>query len=206
MNYGEELSYWYLRLNGFFLIRRFVIHKSRTIRYSSDCDLLAVRPPHVHEEVGGNLHDWDPWLLELLDFNRTIGVICEAKTGRYQSGKIFKPEYLKYSIGRLGFVPIEEIDQTAQEMEETAVWNICDQYQICKLLIAEKCVSSDRFACRNLEDIEGFLKGRAQEYHEDKYRDRMFFDSALFQNIIKDVFRKRDIREAARQRVEPLRM
>ena len=200
MNYGEELSYWYLRLNGFFLIPRFVIHRSRTITYSSDCDLLAVRPPHVYEEIGGNLDDWDSWLFELLDFNRTIGVICEAKTGRYQASEIFKPENLKYSIGRLGFVPIDEINQIAQEMKETAVWNIHDQYQICKLLIAERCVSSDRFACRNLEDIEGFLKGRAQKYHEEKYRDRMFFDSALFQKIINDIFRKRDVREAARGR------
>jgi hypothetical protein len=26
MNYGETLTYWYLRLNGFFLLRNFVLH------------------------------------------------------------------------------------------------------------------------------------------------------------------------------------
>ncbi len=26
MNYGETLAYWYLRLNGFFPLRNFVLH------------------------------------------------------------------------------------------------------------------------------------------------------------------------------------
>jgi hypothetical protein len=26
MNYGETLAYWYLRLNGFFLLQNFVLH------------------------------------------------------------------------------------------------------------------------------------------------------------------------------------
>lgn len=28
MNYGETLAYWYLRLNGFFLLNNFVVHRT----------------------------------------------------------------------------------------------------------------------------------------------------------------------------------
>ncbi len=51
MNYGETLTYWYLRLNGFFLLRNFVLHPSYesegTNNQAADSDLLAVRFPHV---------------------------------------------------------------------------------------------------------------------------------------------------------------
>lgn len=46
MNYGEELTYWYLRLNGFFPISRYMIHRTEEGRHPSDRDLLAVRFPH----------------------------------------------------------------------------------------------------------------------------------------------------------------
>ncbi len=29
MNYAETLAYWYLRLNGFFPLKNFVLHSSR---------------------------------------------------------------------------------------------------------------------------------------------------------------------------------
>ena len=38
-NYGEELAYWYLRLNGFFLIENFVIHNQEH-ENGSDVDML----------------------------------------------------------------------------------------------------------------------------------------------------------------------
>jgi hypothetical protein len=47
MNYGETNAYWYLRLNGFFLINNFVIHRTDEIAYSSDIDILGIRLPYV---------------------------------------------------------------------------------------------------------------------------------------------------------------
>lgn len=75
MNYGEELAYWYLRLNGFFPIARFVVHRSKHAANSSDIDLLAVRLPNVYEPVGGLPDDWDPWLRDQLNFEMQLGVI-----------------------------------------------------------------------------------------------------------------------------------
>ena len=61
MDYGEDLAYWYLRLNGFFPLTNFVNHrlKEKDIKYPSDCDVLAVRPPHVFEDIGGKQDRWD---------------------------------------------------------------------------------------------------------------------------------------------------
>jgi hypothetical protein len=85
MNYGEELGYWYLRLNGFFPLSNVVLHGGETLRYTSDCDLLAVRPPHVYEVVGGQMEDWDPKLYELFEGGWTLGVVCEVKTGAFDA-------------------------------------------------------------------------------------------------------------------------
>ena len=83
-NHAEEYTLWYLRLNGFFPLSNFVVHKSNLVEVSSECDLLAIRPPHVFEEIGGTVDDWDPYLTEVLDFTRTIGLVCEVKAGRHQ--------------------------------------------------------------------------------------------------------------------------
>lgn len=55
-NFGEELVYWYLRLNGFFIINNFVLHHDTASR-TSDADLLAVRFPYVYEDIGGREED-----------------------------------------------------------------------------------------------------------------------------------------------------
>jgi hypothetical protein len=92
MNYGEEYTYWYLRLNGFFPITNFVIHQSTQVQFSSDCDVLAIRLPKVYEEIGGTQEDWDPFLRAHMDFSRILGIICEVKTGGYKIEDIFKSE------------------------------------------------------------------------------------------------------------------
>ena len=89
MNYGEKLGYWYLRLNGCFPLVDFVMHSGSALKYSSDCDLLAVRPPFVFEEIGGQPADWDPYLSPLFTDGCTLGIICEAKTGAYELDKLF---------------------------------------------------------------------------------------------------------------------
>ncbi len=53
-NYGEELAYWYLRLNGFFVLDNFVYHRTKHNR-DGDADLLAIRLPNVKEPIGGSM-------------------------------------------------------------------------------------------------------------------------------------------------------
>jgi len=145
MNYAEEYAYWYFRLNGFFPISNFVIHKSAKIAHSSDCDILSVRLPYVYEEIGGKDKDWDKRIVEYFDLSKTIGIICEVKTGRYREDELFSLSNLRYCIGRLGFVPVQEIDGLSEYLYGKNIVNINDHFQIAKILIAEKGRNTERY-------------------------------------------------------------
>lgn len=191
MNYGEEYAFWYMRLNGFFPISNFVIHKSGKISHSSDCDVLAIRTPNVFEEIGGQRDDWDDWLRDRFDLNKTIGVICEVKTGKYEKDKLFRKDNVRYCIGRLGFVPEQVIGGFLDQFDGRRVIDLNDQYQIGKVLIANEGPETDRYSYLDLSSVISFLDRRIEKYPEDKYRDRMFFSSILFQSAIDRVSLKR---------------
>ena len=191
MNYGEEIVYWYLRLNGFFPITNFVIHRSSKIKHSADCDLLAIRFPFVYEEIGGKPEDWDKSLVEELGLDHTVGVICEVKTGAYDMKDIFRPEYVNYAIGRLGFVPLGNIDSVAEQLNNAASLETQAGYRIIKLLIANDKKESAGFIYRSLNSAEDFIEKRVRDYPQEKYADRMYFGSELFQHTIHRINRER---------------
>ena len=191
MNYGEEYAFWYLRLNGFFPITNFVIHKSGKIEHSSDCDILAVRPPWVYEEVGGKNEDWDEYLLNNFDLSKTIGIICEVKTGDYKKDKLFSLPNLRYCIGRLGFVPVQQIDDLSDYLYSHSVVTINNNYQVGKILIAENGNNTEKYLFYSLGQTIAFLRDRIKRYPNEKYRDRMFFGSILFQSVIDRVVLER---------------
>ena len=181
MNYGETLTYWYLRLNGFFPLTNFVIHKSDGVTYSSDCDILAIRPPLVFEQVGGQADDWDQWFLEHIDSGRTLGVICEVKTGGYEKEELFRTEYVSYAARRLGFT---DKSQDIQRIANGgAIQEIENSYRVIKLFISNQ-KEEGNFVNLRLKDIIQFLLDRIGKYPIEKYRDRMFFSSILFQGLI----------------------
>lgn len=191
MNYGEEIAYWYLRLNGFFPITNFVIHRSIRIAHSSDCDVIAVRLPYVYEEIGGKPEDWDQDLAQELRFDRILGVICEVKTGRYELGDIFRKEYVHYAISRIGLVPTGHIDAIADDLDNKAIAETSNGNLICKLLIANDFKEPLKFIFRSLNHAEDFIEGRVRKYEKEKYADRMYFGSELLQHTIHRIHRAR---------------
>ncbi len=57
-NFGEELAYWYLRLNGFFLIDDFVLHNADLVSsQNADADVIGIRNPFTIERIGMNDDD-----------------------------------------------------------------------------------------------------------------------------------------------------
>jgi hypothetical protein len=98
MNFGETLAYWYLRLNGFFPLKDFVLHRPHNpddtedylIERTSDADLLAVRFPHVIENIGGQYEDWDHQNFGDMDFPLDDKIICllvQVKTTKTDTNK-----------------------------------------------------------------------------------------------------------------------
>ena len=184
MNHAEEAALWYLRLNGFFPIANFVIHRSGDVRHTSDCDVLGVRFPHVYEEVGGQSDDWDPFLRDSLDLGRPIGVICEVKSGRYKPEERFRDRgELSYCVQRLGFAPMEQTPEIVEALLDQPVVELDDGTQVAKLVIARH-PSTGPFLLRELAEVHGFLRSRVKRYPKEKYRDRIFFGPVLFQTII----------------------
>jgi hypothetical protein len=185
MNYGESLGYWYLRFNGFFLLTRFVLHRSSDMDYTSDCDLLAVRPPYVFEEVGGQPEDWDPVLAGLFSDGVTTGIVCEVKTGMYQPKALFPTKNVRYALHRLGLV--SDVPSVGVSLSQKPVVDPSPNVRIAQLLISRGGKAGPNFLALKLDSVRKFVYGRIGKYKDQKYRDILFFDSTLLQNMIDEV-------------------
>lgn len=184
-NFGEEIVYWYLRFNGFFIIRNFVIHKNIG---TSDADLLAVRFPYVYEKIGGQESDWDA-ILNGFDKNIPIGLICEVKTGTNFNEDIFSPENVEIAVGRFGFVQHDtpeynKLIQNVQNNQHTRT----PKFQIAKILFSKRYRSNEEHPYYHvtLKQVRKFLETRIATYHMEKERDFIYFPS----NLIQYLFRK----------------
>jgi hypothetical protein len=187
LNYGEEIAYWYLRFNGFFPIDNFVIHPSEDVDYPSDVDIIAVRFPHVYEEIGGKKDDWDTSFLELFPRKVPIGLLCEVKTGNDING-IFKPENVSYAVGRFGFIPhnaTHNYTELVSSVQKNA-YTGRDNFQIVKVLFSkrDRLKKNDNFFHFPLSHLIKFLNDRFIKYPKEKYKERMYFSSNMIQYMI----------------------
>lgn len=193
MNFGESLAYWYFRLNGFLPLANFVLHRpDAPRRHNADSDLLAVRFPHVFEEIGGQQDDWDNdrfagWGLD--HFRRTVCVIAEIKTGKYGEASInraFRPQRVLYAVRRLGVVPADQCEAVCEALGNRGVVHHQD-YCFAKVLISNSMLASGTFentaAHLHLELAEAvaFIRNRMNRYRPEKTAARMFFPGDLIQ-------------------------
>lgn len=214
MNFGETIAYWYFRLNGFFPLTNFVHHRiqdrksqrggllAEGRKYNADADLLAVRFPHVYEEIGGRDDDWDDerfsdWKIRIRA--QRVAIICQVKTGSYQKTSInnaFSEIRLRESIRRIGIMPSSEADKVANRLYEEEVVEKGD-IVFAKVLMAWKHAHSEGWPSKDtengvqmhpcckihLDDAITFIEGRMEKYAEPKKAGRMFFPSELIQYI-----------------------
>jgi len=185
MNYGEKIAYWYLRLNGFFLIENFVVHRTEEIKYSSDIDLLGLRLPYVFEEVGGQKNDWDKALVAELNPNIMTGVMCEVKTGKFDEGTIFKKEYLKYCLDRFGFMPnLSKYTDEIFEKRNTVIEFEGQEFQILKIFVSNTEAKRHDILQFRIKDLRVFIENRINKYKRRKWQDRLFFQSDFLGELI----------------------
>lgn len=193
MNYGETLAYWYLRLNGFFPLTNYVLHKvsDRTVTGSADCDILAVRLPKTFELIGGQEADWDEnlSLLGVTPTPLTNGLIVEVKTGRYSVDDLradsFSRQRIEYAIQRLGFWSSTTVGQIS-EILNTQSYYFDDNFKVTKLLIADRVHRQPldaHWKTLELKDVDKFIEARFRRYGQ-KFSDRHFFPSDLMQYMI----------------------
>jgi hypothetical protein len=185
LNYGEEIAYWYLRLNGFFMIENFVIHRSGNGNYRSDIDIIAVRFPYVIEKIGGQPSDWDASFFEKFNKNKIIGLICEVKTGHLTTTDIhelFNSQNVSDAVGRFGFT--SDYKKCVESVQENRLTDVNPRFQIAKVLFSNnEQIENNRFFHFPLSHLIKFLQNRSRKYRKEKYRSRMFFPSILMQYI-----------------------
>jgi hypothetical protein len=192
MNYGEELGYWYLRLNGFFPVSNYVIHRSQYVHHRSDYDLIAVRPPFVYEEIGGKPDDWDEYLSTKLDFTQHIGLLCEVKTGQLEKDKLFRSRYLKTGVERLGLFPMDDTQEILDSLSTESGYPSGNVPKVIgKLFISPREHKSDKYLNRSVEQVEDFILTRVEKFLDEKFASRMFFPSQIFQLLIAQVNKRR---------------
>ena len=193
MNYGETLAYWYLRLNGFFPLRDFVLHplheSASDDNQTADCDLLAVRFPHVYEEIGGQFGDWDSrfstWGFSLDE--DIIGLIVEVKTSpNAVSARIernsFRGSRLSQAVQRMGMFAREETISITNELLHNPISTKRGPYHLGKLLFSQGGVGGPWLNII-LEEAEQFIQARLKKYSDPKRQARMFFHDELMQYL-----------------------
>lgn len=192
VNFAEEMAYWYLRLNGFFLLQNFVLHRMGRgpQRGTADSDLLAIRFPYVYEEIGGQDHDWDQkkfkddWGIEIDKFN--LAFIVQVKSGRNvrsQIEKVFSREPLEKAIYRFGIFHKSKVPDIAAKLSQNEDKYYMDHHWIvAKLAVTKKRVKGPWLSLL-LSEADEFIQKRISYYLYDKYPDRVYFPSALIQYL-----------------------
>lgn len=201
MDYAESLGYWYLRLNGFFPITNFVLHQPKGEGQSTDCDVLAVRLPHVAETISNdpaNVVRWDEDFFKKFDIDLakdTLGVITSVKSGGYSVKEVeewFDTERLFYSVHRIGLVPQAEVDAVVAVLKGSPLARRGNTV-ILKLLVDTETHRRKAEANRKkrkgawlqitLEEIDAFIKDRFNNYKKHKSGARMYFHDSLIQYL-----------------------
>jgi hypothetical protein len=186
MNFAEQLTFWYLRLNGFFPITNFVLHHEEEHR-TSDADLLAVRFPHVSEDIGGTPDDWDERFLDKWDINlttETIGVMVEVKSGHWNPNRFNNqtPEWrVRDALRRMGMLSQDQVIEATDELCNKPVTRVCG-FTSMKLFIGNGRISGEApWFHVELDAVDQFVCKRMSKYYDRKSRDRLFFEGDLIQ-------------------------
>ncbi|MGA2616531.1 MAG: hypothetical protein ABSF26_02915 [Thermoguttaceae bacterium] len=197
MNYGESLAYWYFRLNGFLPLQNFVLHEpNEETGQDADIDLLAVRFPHVFENIGGHPNDWDNERFVDWQLDHTRNVVCvivEVKTGWYKKGAVnrhFDRRRLEYAILRFGIFEKAAVPAIARTLEAGPVVKE-PGFTVAKILIdvaskrpgpgAEDGLRLSPCLRITIDDVSAFIRRRMRVYKEHKGAARMFFPGDFIQ-------------------------
>ena len=208
LNYAEERAYWYLRLNGFFLLTDYVVHWNlnrsnniANIRYTTDIDLMGIRFPYVTEDIGGREDDFDAFILNHLqeidnfspfkpNINKPIFVIAEVKSGDLDENELartindkFSEDIIRIAMHRSGI--FQNVDRN--DLKAITKYN---HYYASEANIVKIAFSNlpnkiyDSFINIDLLHARRVSLKRVLKYIDEKNAGRLFFDSSYFQEYI----------------------
>lgn len=183
VNFGERIAYWYLRLNGFFLVEDFVLHRDHgDDKRTSDADLLGIRLRESSEPIDGVPLSVDANLKDKLGgFASHVGLVVQVKTGARDrtAGRAFDEQRIRRSLAFMGMFSKGAIEPAVKTLTGSATLTEGD-WCIAKLLIAVS-PSDPSAVVLSLDDALAFIRTRLQTHARSKAADRLFFPDELIQ-------------------------
>lgn len=187
-NYAEELAYWYLRFNGFFLLDGHVVHRGgehndgglnqHQAHAHSENDLLGIRTPFVQEGVGFPAHPC-PILAGIIPEHALyIGVICEVKAGIRPR---INDHNLSYQINRIGLFE-ENVGIPANIIANGSHFH--GGNALIRILIKQSPLPVQGWNIITLHQMIAYIRERTGDIHKSGGWDK--FNSPLIQFLIKD--------------------
>ena len=196
-NYAERLAYWFLRLNGFFLVENYVIDSYHS---RAEHDLLAVRLPYTEEKIRGAKVEPHDLFREggELDVCRDaiLGLVVQVKGGRPFARRkqyprsAFYEERMRHALKRIGAtcdekILEEAIDVLCAKARSKPVYR-GDGFAFAKVLIAARPPERPRSYCSvPLDDVKEYVRKRMRASAQ-KESHWHYFKDPLLQYIILD--------------------
>jgi hypothetical protein len=194
MNLGETIAYWYFRLNGFFPLGNFVVHRHGHIQSDAETDLLAIRFPHVSEPIGGRPVDWDneqfdEW--QLCHRENIVCVLCEVKAGYHEGDNVaaaFSNQRIYRSLLRFGVFPEHNLYEIVPQLVDAATLPVRNVTFAKVLMVGSgRCVNrGDMPQCHevSLRHAVQFIRNRFAVYQDEKSSAWTHFPNELIQFLI----------------------
>ena len=175
-NRAEEVAAWYFRLNGFFIIPSYIIHKDYCAPTpKTEADIIGVRFRHSAEYIRNKRLEDDSIILTACQVDGALGnlfALVEVKSGVCAiNGPWSKPEEknINRAIERIGFVEKGQIDSISATLYEYYRWE--DSHNViqyfCVGSASDPTLSSKgKIIQITYQDIANFLFKRFRNFPE----------------------------------------
>jgi hypothetical protein len=176
-NFAERIAYWYLRLNGFFLLENFVHHETPE-RRGADADLLAVRLPNARERIDARDVACDDWHRRF-GFSleaHPLALVVQVKGGGGDAEQAFRPDRVRDAARRFGGLSDEQVEVIAASPDRDL---IIGPFHVVKLVIGPASTPLAHFLA--LSDAWDFVCDRFRQFELRKRGDWDHFPDALVQ-------------------------
>jgi hypothetical protein len=170
-NFGEEMAYWYLRLNGFFVLRNYVQHE---VADHGEMDMIAIRLPDTREKVRDLPITWDAEEFGRvgIDLSRdTIGLLAEVKSGRVVEQPQMNEDRearLRGAIERTGIFGYEDAERALRALKDGFITGARpDHCVIVKMFFHDAWPEHQRWNGWHPLDLRAadrFIRSRFREY------------------------------------------
>lgn len=169
---AEQLTYWYLRLNGFLTIPGFVVHPDRGRNQETDVDLIGVRFPYRAENLVRPMEDDSRFTA--VD-QKTLVALVEVKAGAMQlNGPWTDKERnnMRRVLCAIGPLPLEETQHAARGLYKVGFYE-SQLYQVMLICIGSRCskdLAASHPAVQQItwREILRFIYDRFRAYRNEK--------------------------------------